>query len=440
MPAMSSLSPGQTPPHGPQAPCDLERLDDKLGTLQALWHQHGDCYRVHSESRNADTWVINHPDWVKRVLVSNHRNYTKGIGIERVRVLLGNGLMASEGERWRRQRRMLQAAFHKRKIEAFFPVWFQQSTQLAAHWQQAAQSGVPLDVTAAVSEATLLAVLQSLFSDDFLRLQQEHGHNPFQLVSADSARDLQFAMKFRALGKLVQSVMDTRSRESRFPPDLLSHCMLARDKSSDEAMPDKLLIDEILTLIVAGHETTAAALNWVWYLLARYPEVCARVVNEARTLAMREAPAYSDLDAMIWIPRVIREALRLYPPGWLYTRRAVQEDHFGEHRIPAGSDVFICSYLLHRHPDFWEQPEAFLPERFSTQQVAARHRYAYIPFSAGPRHCIGESFAMTEMMIHLAVVAARVQPESIADVPLALETDVNLRPRDSLLLKLKVVD
>jgi len=437
---MSVLSPDSPLPPGPRAPCDLERQADKLGILQALWQQHGDCYRVHAESRSADTWVINHPDQVKRVLVSNHRNYTKGVGIERVRVLLGNGLMASEGERWRRQRRMLQAGFHKRRIEAFFPVWYRQSMQLAERWQQAAQAGNALDVTAAVSEATLLAVLQSLFSDDFPRLQQEYGHNPFLVVSADSARDLQFAMKFRALGKLVQAVMDTRRREQRFPPDLLSHCMLARDRSSDEAMPDKLLIDEILTLIVAGHETTAAALNWVWYLLARHPEACAGVVSEARTLALNEAPAYTELDAMVWIPRVIREALRLYPPGWLYTRRAVQDDCFGEYRIPAGSDVFICSYLLHRHPGFWEQPEVFLPERFAPQQVAARHRFAYVPFSAGPRHCIGESFAMTEMMIHLAVVAARVQPEPVADTALALETDVNLRPRDNLLLKLKAVD
>ncbi len=153
-----------------------------------------------------------------------------------------------------------------------------------------------------------------------------------------------------------------------------------------------------------------------------------------------DAPTYSDLEALVWIPRVIREALRLYPPGWLYTRRAVQEDRFGEYRIPAGADVFICSYLLHRHPDFWAQPEAFKPERFSVQQEAVRHRFAYVPFSAGPRHCIGESFAMTEMMIHLAVVAARVQPEPVANAPLALETDVNLRPRDSLILKLKSVD
>ncbi len=434
MPAVSS---DQRIPPGPDAPCDLDRLDNKLETMRSLWQQYGDCYRVHARSRAADTWVINHPDWVKRVLVSNHRNYTKGVGIERVRVLLGNGLMASEGERWRRQRRMLQPGFHKPKITAFFPIYFQQATELAGRWLHSAQQGEPVDITGAVSETTLFAVLQALFSEDLLRLQQARGYNPFQVVSADSNRDLQFAMKFRALGKLVQEVMDARRRENRFPSDLLSHCMLARDKATGEPMPDKLLINEILTLVVAGHETTAASLNWVWYLLACHPDVYAQVSEEAQRLPMDRVPDWQVLDSLVWIPRVIKESLRLYPPGWLYTRRALEEDRIGACQVPAGADLFICSYLLHRHPDFWDNPEAFMPQRFAPQQEASRHRYAYIPFSAGPRHCIGESFAMTEMMIHLAVLAARIRPQTIAPPPVEPETGVNLRPRDNLFLTLR---
>lgn len=433
MPAVSS---DQRFPPGPDAPCDLDRLDNKLETMQSLWRQYGDCYRVHAQSRSADTWVINHPDWVKRVLVSNHRNYTKGVGIERVRVLLGNGLMASEGERWRKQRRMLQSGFHKPKIESFFPVYFNQAAELAGRWLCSARQGEPVDITEAVSETTLLAVLQALFSEDLLRLQQEQGNNPFRIVSADSNRDLQFAMKFRALGKLVQQVMDTRRDENRYPADLLSHCMLARDKSSGEPMPDKLLIDEILTLIVAGHETTAASLSWVWYLLACHPDVYAQVSEEAQRLRIDRVPDWRVLDSMVWIPRVIKESLRLYPPGWLYTRRALAEDRLGECRVPAGTDLFICSYLLHRHPDFWEEPEAFMPQRFAPAQETSRHRFAYIPFSAGPRHCIGESFAMAEMMVHLAVLAAKISPQAVASPHIELETGVNLRPRDNLFLTL----
>jgi cytochrome P450 len=429
-----------SPPPGPETPCDLDRLDNKLERMQALWQQYGDCYRVPAESRTADSYVVNHPDWVKRVLVSNHRNYSKGVGIERVRVLLGNGLMASEGERWRKQRRMLQSAFHKTNIESFFSHYYQQASWLAERWLPFAQRGDRVNITEAVSETTLLAVLQALFSEDLLRLQQEQGVNPFQIVSDDSRRDLQFAMRFRALGKLVQQVMDRRRRENRFPPDLLTRCLQARDKSSGAAMSDKQVIDEILTMIVAGHETTAACLNWVWYLLALHPDVYDRVAQEAQKLALDAVPDWPVLESMQWIPRVIKEALRLYPPGWLYTRRAVEDDCFGEYRIPSGADVFICSYLLHRHPAYWNKPEQFLPERFSPEQEARRHRFAYIPFSAGPRRCIGESFAMAEMMIHLAVLAASVRPQLDDSAAVELETEVNLRPRDALYLRLVPVE
>ena len=436
---MSLLPPETALAPGPVAPCDLERLDDKLGRMQALWRQYGDCYRVPSVSRDADTYVINHPDWVRRVLVSNHRNYVKGVGIERVRVLLGNGLMTSEGERWRRQRRMLQPGFHKPRIAAFFDIWFRQAHALAGRWSLAAEHGAAVNVTSAVSETTLRAVLEALFSADLARIEQEQGGDPFALVSDESKRDLQFAVKFRALGRLVQAVADARRRERRYPPDLLSHCLKARDKSSGAPMPDKQLIDEVLTLIVAGHETTAASLNWLWYLLASHPAVYQRVAAEARQAATAAAPDWDQLQALYWIPRVIKEALRLYPPGWLYTRRALGEDRFGDYRIPAGADVFICAYLLHRHPRFWEEPEAFRPERFAPVQEASRHRFAYLPFSAGPRHCVGESFAMAEMMIHLLVIAARLRPEPLAANGVELETEVNLRPRRALYLGFEAV-
>jgi len=189
-------------------------------------------------------------------------------------------------------------------------------------------------------------------------LQQEQGINPFQIVSDDSRRDLHFAVKFRALGKLVQQVMDRRRRENRFPADLLTHCLLARDKRSGAAMSDKQVIDEILTMIVAGHETTAAAaLNWVWYLLALHPEVYVRVSQDAQKLALDAVPDWPVLEPMRWIPRVIKEALHLYPPGCLYTRRAVEDDCLGAYRIPSGSDVHSG-----RNPNS-SSPSGFRPNR-----------------------------------------------------------------------------
>jgi len=424
-------------PPGPQTPLDLERADDKLQKMQVLWQRYGDCYRVRAASREAETWVITDPDWVRRVLVSNHRNYCKGIGIERVRVLLGNGLMTSEGGQWRCQRRLLQAAFHKPRIEVYFDIFLQQAKKLADRCLAAARDGQAVNITAAVSESALTAVLQTLFSEDLASLDDGAGQAVFQLVSADSRRDLQFAVRFRALGSLIQKVMDNRRREQRFPADLLSHCLLARDKASGEPMPDKQIIDEVLTLIVAGHETTAASLNWVWYLLASHPESLQPVRAALLNFDPDHVPDWPSLAQLQALTQVIKEALRLYPPGWLYTRRALHDDHYNGYRLPAGSDVFVSSWLLHRHPQFWDQPDTFMPERFSPAQESQRHRYVYLPFSAGPRHCIGESFAMAEMMIHLAVMAKCVQPEPISDKAVRLSADVNLRPREPLYLKFK---
>jgi enediyne biosynthesis protein E7 len=437
---MSIVNASDRLPPGPQSPLDLESGDDKLQRMHALWQRYGDCYRVRAASRPADTWVVTDPDAVRRVLVSNHRNYTKGIGIERVRVLLGNGLMASEGEQWRRQRRLLQSAFHRPAVEAFFPVYHREATALAERWLQAACAGQPVNVTEAVSETTLMAVLGALFSDDLDGVVDSDGRSPFQLVSEQRQRDLQFAVGFRALAGPIRDIIAARRREQRFPSDLLSHCLLARDRTSGEPMTDKQLIDEILTLIVAGHETTAASLNWVWYLLAAHPESFQQLSDAAQQVEPDVVPGWDTLEKLQPVAQVIKEALRLYPPGWLYTRRSLQGDRLAGYELPAGTDVFICSWLLHRHPAYWEEPDEFRPARFSPEQQAQRHRHVYLPFSAGPRHCIGESFAMAEMMIHLTVLAARLRPQPLAGQPVELEADVNLRPRAPLYLRFTPVD
>ncbi|MFZ0467582.1 MAG: cytochrome P450, partial [Thiogranum sp.] len=212
------------------------------------------------------------------------------------------------------------------------------------------------------------------------------------------------------------------------------------DRTSGEQMTDKQLIDEILTLIVAGHETTAASLNWIWYLLAAHPESFQQLSDAAQQVEPDVVPGWDTLEKLQPVAQVIKEALRLYPPGWLYTRRSLQGDRLAGYELPAGTDVFICSWLLHRHPAYWEEPDEFRPARFSPEQQAQRHRHVYLPFSAGPRHCIGESFAMAEMMIHLTVLAARLRPQPLAGQPVELEADVNLRPRAPLYLRFTPVD
>ncbi len=426
-------------PPGPSAPCDLETGADKLQRLHALWQQYGDCVRVPAASRAAATWLVTDPALIRRILVSNHRNYVKGVGIERVRVLLGDGLMAGEGAHWRGQRRLLQPAFQQAALGAYLRGFHTQALALSARWQQAARAGERVNVTAEVSTSTLTAVLQALFSEDLDDLRDAAGQPAFALVSEQSQRDLQFAVRFRALGAQIRELAARRRRERRFPPDLLSHCLRAR-RGASGPMDDKALVDEVLTLIVAGHETTAASLNWVWYLLATHPQVCARLRVDLRDLDLDTVPGREQLARWQPVARIVKEALRLYPPGWLYTRRAVHDDTLGGYHLPAGSDVFICSWLLHRHPDHWDAPEAFRPERFTAEAEAGRARYSYLPFSAGPRHCIGEGFAMAEMLIHVAQVARHLRPLAPTDAAPALEAEVNLRPRAPLWLRFEVCD
>ena len=435
---MTAAVPGARLPPGPPEPCDFDRLDDRLGYMRGLFEDWGDVVRVRSPQRDTDTWVISRPDLVKRILVSNHRNYTKGAGIERVRVLLGNGIMTSEGELWRRQRRMIQPAFQRGALAGFLQIMTDAAQAAAAQWRAHADSGRPLDLSRQVSLSTLDVILRALFGDDLERLRDAAGANPFELVSEDTARDLQFAVKFRALGRLVMELVERRRREDRCPPDLLGLLMQARDRSDGSPMPDRLLVDEVMTLIVAGHETTAAALTWTWYLLARHPQWLRRIRVEAQALDEARGIGLDAIESLAATGQVVREALRLYPPGWLYTRRAVAADRLGDYQVPAGTDLFLCAWLLHRHPRYWDSPDAFRPERFADGGEAARERYAWIPFSAGPRHCVGEGFALAEMSLQVALLARDFDVELPPDEPEpGLEADVNLRPDRDIHLRVR---
>jgi cytochrome P450 len=215
--------------------------------------------------------------------------------------------------------------------------------------------------------------------------------------------------------------------------------MATRDRETDAAMSDKELIDEVLTLIVAGHETTAAALTWTWYLISRHPDAQAHLQAEADAAADR-IPGTFGLDAaesLRFTHQVLQEALRLYPPGWLITRRTLEADELGGYPIAARTDVFISPFMLHRHPAFWSDAEQFRPERFAGADAEERHRFAYIPFAVGPRHCIGENIAMFEMLVHVQAMSRRFRLTRAGEEPIELEAQINLRPRSNLIMKVE---
>jgi len=434
---MIAAAPANSAPPEAELQFDVGSTDDSLERMIELFARHGDTYRVFVPARRSYTYVIHHPDDVKRVLVSNHRNYTKGVGLDRVKILLGKGIMTSEGELWKRQRYMMQPLFHRRVITGFADLIAQANDRCIARWETLARSGAHINLTDEMSELTLEIVLRSIFGRDLDRLAQQLGGNPFEVVTKEQSRDLQFAYKFRSLTKLVAQLIARRRTTAEEHFDYVAMLMNARDKESGEPMGERELIDEIMTLIVAGHETTASGLNWTWYLLSQHPRVEARLHAEIDAAAEFAAPTLNDMDALVYTRSVIDEALRLYPPGWLLSRRTIEADVLGGYPVPAGTNVLLPLYLLHRHPRFWRNPEEFDPERFAPEHEAERPRFAYMPFAAGPRHCIGETFALYEMLVHLYKVARRYRLKYVPDKPLELEAQINLRTRHPLHMRLE---
>ena len=421
-------------PPGPTEGFDLGGSDESLARLRRYFKEYGDLYRVFAPGRGVYNYVINHPDDIKRVLLSNHRNYTKGEGMDRVKILLGNGIMTSEGDFWRRQRRMMQPSFHRRVIDQFSLLIRDVNDKFAARWADKAARGEAINMSDDASELTLEIVLRSIFGSDLARLEAQFGANPFEVVAKEQNRDLKFAFRFRSLTKLVAELINRRRQTSEEHFDFLSMLMATRDRESGAAMSDKELIDEVLTLIVAGHETTAAALTWTWYLVSQHPETAERLQAEADRTAAGQTLGLDAAEALQFTHQVLQESLRLYPPGWLITRRTLEADELGGFPIAPRTDVFISPYMLHRHPAYWSEPEEFRPERFAGADAEERHRFSYIPFAVGPRHCIGENIAMFEMLVHVHAMSRRFRLTRASNEPIELEAQINLRPRSNLMM------
>jgi len=424
-------------PPGPAEGFDLGGSEESLALMRRCFAQYGDVYRIFAPSRGVYNYVINHPRDIKRVLLSNHRNYTKGEGMDRVKILLGNGIMTSEGDFWRRQRRMMQPSFHRRVLDRFGGLIHDVNEKYAARWAAKAAAGEPINLTEDLSELTLEIVLHSIFGTDLSRLERQLGANPFEVVAKEQNRDLKFAFRFRSLTKLVGDLIERRRREPEERFDFLEMLMAARDRENDAPMSNKEMIDEVMTLIVAGHETTAAALTWTWHLISQHRDTAAQLEAEADAVTVGTPLGLDAAESLAFTHQVIQEALRLYPPGWLFTRRTLEADELGGFAIGPRTDVFISPYLLHRHPEFWSAPEEFRPERFAGADAEERHKFAYIPFSVGPRHCIGENLALFEMLGHVSMMSRRFRMTRVGNDPIELEAQINLRPRSNLIMNLE---
>jgi cytochrome P450 len=419
---------GRIPP-GPAEKYDTS--EDLLRWLNDQFDRFGSIYRA--SIYGTDVYVVSDPEHVDHVLRMNWRNYKKGQAIKRIGFLLGNGLMVSEGEFWKSQRRMIQPAFHDKAIGALINVISAANMALLQKWKDAARQRESVNITHDISHMVLKVVLISIFGDDY---EQVAPH--FNILSDESARNLQFAQRFTPLGKMVSEVAVQRRKQNRTATDMLGMLMVARD-AKGQAMPDSQLAREIMTLIVAGHETTASTLNWTWYLLSQSAEVEEKLSSELNAVPGADSPAIADLAKFVYTRQVIEETLRLYPAGWLMTRAALKNDQLGDYFVPAGTEIYISPYLIQRHPAFWEAPDRFNPDRFGADELRTRHPMTMIPFSAGPRKCIGESLARMEMQIHLMTIAKHLRLRNVSEQWIELEAGVNLRNKHDFIMTPEII-
>ena len=380
-------------------------------------------------------YFINDAHEVRRILARRHAKYVKGPGFERVKMLLGNGLIVSDGDVWRRSRRMIQPAFTRGNVHRLLAVMVQCCDTRAARWASVVETGGDLNITEETSDFALELIMRSIFGDDYETHILEDGEDPFAFLSRDSTRDLGVVMKVRHLRELLLDVINTRrSRAGDLPFDFLSMYMQATDKDGSY-FSDAELLDELMTLIVAGFETSANTLNWVWYLVAGHPDVEARILAEAEThVPTVSAVSAESVNAMQYTQQVLEEALRLYPPVWLFTRRSCDDDELDDFDVPSGTDIYLSPYILHRTEHYWTDPDAFLPERFAPDVQAKKDR-PYFPFSLGPRRCLGEYFTFLEMKVHMGLLLPRFRMQRTSDETPDLELGINLRTANDIFLR-----
>ena len=365
------------------------------------------------------SFFVNKPEYIEQVLLTNQQNYVKSQFARTVLgSLLGEGLLLSEGAFWRRQRRIAAPAFQHKRIAALLDAMKAHAEAMAARWQDRRD---PFDVAAEMMALTLSIIARTMFSSDvsgevetLRRLMDEVLSKRVNLLDffglpkwLPRRNSSSYRAAVAAFDVLVARLIAERRAGGDDRDDLLSMLLAARDPDTGEGMSDKELRDEILTIFVAGHETTANALSWTWYLLAQHPEAEAKLHAELDRVLGGRAPNFADLAELKYTRMVFEEALRLYPPAHMIARTAVKQDYIGGVRVPAGASLFISIYTTHRNPTLWPEPERFDPERFAPEAVASRHRFAYLPFGGGPRICIGNSFAMVEAQVILATLAQR---------------------------------
>jgi cytochrome P450 len=398
-------------------------------------------------------YQVNHPDLIKQVLVDKPQVYGKGNTFDKLKPLLGNGLVVSDGELWMRQRRLAQPAFHRERLAQLVKLMVDATAAMLRRWE-ALPPGGTVDIAAEMMRITLDVVSSALFGADVaeadevaravyrcIQLSNDRmlSLNPFVTVMPTAA-NREFNERRRVVDQAVFHIIEQRRREKTPRHDLLAMLMEAVDEDTREGMTNQQLRDEVMTLFVAGQDTTAAGLAWLFSVLHCQPEAARRVREEiAQGVGDRE-PTAQDLMQLKYTRWTFEETLRLYPPAWAIARVAKEPDVLGGYQVPRGTYMFMSPWIIHRHPALWEEPERFDPERFTPERVQQRPRLAYVPFGAGQRQCIGNNFAMMEVQVIAAMVLRRFRLELVSGRMPQPEALLTLRPKGPVPMRLVPVE
>lgn len=431
---------------------------DQLGFLAAGVRRHGDLFRF--RLLGVPMVLANRPDHIRHILVDEDDRYDKDTIIFKVvRPVLRNGLIAvADRELWRRQRRMMAPLFTPRTIAGFARNMTDETERMLDRWERRREADEALlDVTDEIGQLALRVVNRSLFSADVSRAAQEFERAfgtansilgsffrfPFPPLSVPTPRHHRLRRAIDDMDRFVSDMINKRLGDEETtgapgtPADLLTLLLRSMDEEDGTGMEAEQLHHEVLNICIGAYETTTNALSWALYLLARHPEVEGRLHDEVDRVLGGRIPQFEDLPRLVYTRMIIDETLRLYSPAYQTMRHAREEDAIAGYRIPAGSNILINSYLLHRHPEFWPEPERFAPDNFAPDRASVRPKHAYIPFGSGPRVCIGKHFALAELTLALAMVARRhrlVLPEDARKVE--PEPLITLHPRGGIHLRL----
>jgi cytochrome P450 len=420
--------------------------NDNIAAFMDAFHAHGDIVRFKGP---LPIDLVVHPDYVKRVLMDEHRRYPRPDKVQGcLKTIVGSGLVAAEGSYWRRSRRLAQPAFHHQMLQRFADVFVQGAAETIQRLEPLAGTGESIDVKSAMMHLSMTNLARALFRTDWtnelrqlepavaeaLRFTNKRLTSPIDPYRLPGFGRKQFNSALSTINSVLYPLIDSRRREGG-SADLVSMLIDAIDDESGTGFTDDQIRDEVSGFFVAGHETVSSALTWTWYLLSKNPEVGRRIRDEANAVFGDRTPTVGDLPKLIYTKMVIQESMRLYPPIFVYMRCAAEDDVIGGFGIPKGRWIVVCPYVTHRHPAFWENPEKFDPERFAPGKEKGRHRVAYLPFGAGPRKCIGDSFAMVQMPLVVAMIAQRFRLDLVEGQKVVPEPAISLRPRDPLMMR-----